>query len=442
MKTQNAFLLCALLAMPAACVRGQEFPSISGYVTRAVTASDFDVNGFHILCTAETNAASKSVQGVTGSTVACPGDPPFVGEGIVVYYSLSNTETNSKYAVRLERQRTKPPGKISGSAVIEAAPAQEAVGAPDSGLIVRADGYRIRITRKTTIKWNPPLQSLAEVKAGDWIKYKGKQDAAGVLVAASVEIGPNAISSGEEKLRAKGEYDPSAVTAEAKQNYLKDGFAGGCRGSYVRGCDPRRFPPFKDAMMQARIEKIGNSLIPAYQRALPDSDPTKIDFRFQVIDTKLIRDAFTLPSGIILVPHQVVERMQNDSQLAAILADAIAHVLERQQYRAEGKQKGAIAATLAGVATTPYGGGYIAAEGMTAEREILTEEAEQGCRVSLSLLHDAGYDIDQAPMAWWLLDPMDPKPIAEINMPDRVAYLYRVLGETWHNPAASAPQIH
>jgi hypothetical protein len=237
-----------------------------------------------------------------------------------------------------------------------------------------------------------------------------------VVVAASVQIGPNAVGSEEKKLRAGNEYDPAVVSADARQNYLKD---------VVRlGMDPKKFPPFKDAAMQARIEKIGSDLVPVYQRALAVSDSAKIDFRLQLIDTKLFRDALALPNGIILVPRQVVERLQNDSQLATVLADGIARTLERQQYRTQRERK---VAWLVG--------------GMSSEMEIRTEEKEQSGRVSLVLLHDAGYDIDQAPVAWWLLDPISQQPLTEIEMPDRAGYLYGILGETWHNPAANVPPM-
>ena len=435
MKTPFAFLLCGLLALPAALTRGQEYPTINGYVTRAASGSDFDVNGVRILCTEQTRGVSKSAHGETNAIVGCPGGPPYVGESLVIYYSLQDTKTNSVYATRIEVRRTPALGEISGSAVIDAAPAQEATGAQASGFLIRADGFRIWITSKTKIKWNSPLQSSADVKAGNWIKYKGMMDAAGVLVAATVQIGPNIIDSKEESLRTKNEYDPSAVPAQEKQNLLKDSFAGGCGGLYVRGCDPKKFPPFKDAEMQARVEKIGNSLVPAYQRALLDSDPAKIDFRYQLIDTKLFREALTLPDGIILVPHQVVERLQNDAQLAAVVADAMACALERQEYRAEGKQKTAVAVTLAG-AFVPYAGPSIAGTGESYSLEILMTEMEQRSRVSLTLLHDAGYDIDQAPIAWWLLAPGKQRPLSEIEIPDRAGYLYRILGEAWHNPVA------
>ncbi|MGH9562634.1 MAG: hypothetical protein ACRD3S_14375, partial [Terracidiphilus sp.] len=62
--------------------------------------------------------------------------------------------------------------------------------------------------------------------------------------------------------------------------------------------------------------------------------------------------------------------------------------------------------------------------------------------VALCLMHDAGYDIGEAPKAWWLLNSKNPRPISRISLPHRAAYLYRILGETWYDPAANALQTH
>ena len=290
------------------------------------------------------------------------------------------------------------------------------------------------------MQWITPFQSLGDVKAGSWIKYKGKLDTTGVLVAASALVGPDIVGAREESLRKKDEYDPASISSRAKQNFLKDGVVGGCMGSMLIGCDPKKFPPYEDAAMQARIEKIGNSLIPLYQQELPGSDPAKIDFRFRLIDTRLIRDVLALSSGIILVPHQVVERLQNNSQLAAVLAEGIACALEKQEYRTERKAKVAFASGMAS-AFLPNGG-LGTGLGLNAAMEIEKKETEQRDRVSLALMHVAGYDIGQAPIAWWLLAPAKPQPFSETEIPDRAAYLYRILGAIWRNSAPAAPRVH
>lgn len=176
--------------------------------------------------------------------------------------------------------------------------------------------------------------------------------------------------------------------------------------------------------MQARVDAIGAALVPRYQRVLPDTDETKISFRFQVVDLKKMHDALAFPNGIILIPHQVVERLQNDSQLATVLADNIATVLEKQELRNEPAAR-KIAATSWAALVVP-GLGFA---GHAMYKDFLRHMEEESGRVSLFLLHDAGYDIYQAPMAWWLL--ASSKDIANTPLPGRARYIYKTLGEAW-----------
>ena len=313
---------------------------------------------------------------------------PYVGEPMRVYGS----EKKKQHAVEATRIEplTTPLGEVSGTAVIDAQPSQNPADAPATGLLVRADGYRMMIDAKTLVAWVAPLHALSEVQAGDWIEYKGRKRSDGVLVATSVKLSPDSVRTGEKKLRAKNDFDPSAVSPSARQSRASMAFIG---------IDPKRFPPYNDPAMQARVTSVGEKLIPAYQRDLPDSDPARIEFRFQLIDSKLFRDALTLPSGVILVPHQVVERMQNDSQLAAVLADNIACALEKQQYRMQPASRAATAALIGG-AFVPYAGLAIQAGAMAGAYDLAVKARQQSGRVALGLMHNAGYDIDEAPLAW------------------------------------------
>jgi predicted Zn-dependent protease len=157
--------------------------------------------------------------------------------------------------------------------------------------------------------------------------------------------------------------------------------------------------------MQNRLNTIGQKLIPAYQLHLAAADPSKINFRFQLTDGKRWPAILTLPSGIILVPHEVVERMENDSQLAEILADAIACVLEKQTYRlriASGViSAGSVASWAQFLSVVPVVGLAGTAAGIgsgTGQFVLIRKEERQSGRVSLGLLHDAGYDVSQAPV--------------------------------------------
>jgi predicted Zn-dependent protease len=190
--------------------------------------------------------------------------------------------------------------------------------------------------------------------------------------------------------------------------------------------------------MQARVSAIGIRLVPRYQRELPDTDETKINFRFQVVGHEKWHDAVAWPNGIILVPYDVVERLQNDSQLAAVLADNIACALEKQGPHAIPAARKMSAFAVAGAIGSAFVPGLVLAMGPANEVALVAADVmirharEQSGRVSLGLLRDAGYDVTQAPLAWWLLAPGKAKKLEEIAMPERATYLYKVLGETWH----------
>jgi hypothetical protein len=321
------------------------------------------------------------------------------------------------------------PGQISGSAVIDALPNESSDGTHPDGLLVRADGYTIRINGQSDVHWSGQQHGPANVKAGDWIEYKASPSKNGEYAAQKAKIFPVVVSRGETKLRAKTDFDPSAVPDEAKQSLLRESFVG---------FDPKRFPPYKDAAMQARVERIGGRLIPAWNQEMPDSNTAKIHFRFQVISAKWFHDAWTLPSGVILISHQVVERMENDDQLATVLADNIACALERQEYRVKPAAHAATAAQVgADVAEVfvPFVGPAIQVATIGGASEVLRRQQEQSGRVSLRLLNDAGYDIRQAPLAWWRLATLKNEPVKALSMPDRAAYLYKTLGEHWSSGA-------
>ncbi len=255
------------------------------------------------------------------------------------------------------------------------------------------------------------------------------------MLADSVEFAANEVNAREGTLNAKHEFDPAAVTDNDRQSGLSKA---------VLGMDPKRFPVHADAAMQARVDALGARLVPAYQRAMPDSEPTKIHFRFQVVDQPRLHDALTLSNGIILVPYQVIDRLENDDQLATVLADNIATALEKQDLRMTPAWQKLTAVDIAGAAgalfvpglglATGFGGGAIATK-------MLRNEEEQSGRVSLVLLSDAGFRIAEAPKTWWLLASLKPKDISKIDMPYRAHYLYATLASTWQ-PQGQSPALH
>ena len=156
-----------------------------------------------------------------------------------------------------------------------------------------------------------------------------------------------------------------------------------------------------------------------------------IDFRFQLVDTKW-PDCITMPSGVILVPMHTVGQLEDD-ELATVLADNIATALEKQTFRYSAECKAMLTSSVAGdvaglfvpgLSLVPLAGNSVAAH------KIKQRLEEQSGRVSLVLLHDAGFDIQKAPLAWWRLSAHQPdfmpKPV-----PYRAAYLFHQLTMDW-----------
>jgi hypothetical protein len=192
--------------------------------------------------------------------------------------------------------------------------------------------------------------------------------------------------------------------------------------------------------MQSRVRSIGEKLVPKYQRELAATDETKIEFRFQVVMEDGWRESVAWPNGIILVPRHVVWSMQNDAQLAAVLADNIACVLEGQTLHtlpamhttiAEDAVGGQAIILVQDTGINPIPWLFRKAHNSGID-QVLPDKREQRARVSLALMNDAGYDVNEAPLAWWALADQKSAGLQRVRLPDRSVYLYKILGETWH----------
>lgn len=420
MGSRLLLLIAAFFLAASAVAEPADVPAaVNGYVTRVASPTDFDVNGVRVVCVDKTHFAEQRSVGL--ANLSGPGTL-YVGEPARVYGSLNKkAHTVAAQTVVTEPAEVRP---VSGRAIIDR------VLSSQSEMEVRADGYPILITAKTASSFAAPLKSMADVGTNVWIAYQGKQRADGVVVAEKAVFTPNVVGGTEGKVREHNEYDPAAVDPEKKQGVLNRAF-----GHY----DPKKFPPYKDDAMQERVDRIGASLVPEYQRALPDSDATKIHFRFQLIDTDRFLAGMPLASGIILVPKQLVERLQNDSQLAAVLADNIAITLEKQDYRellAQEKMTAAqFAGDAAGIFVPGVGIATIVANGKVAAAMRRRQE-QQSVRVSLDLMRDAGYDVYEAPRAWWVLARKHAMDLGGTQMPVLTGDAYRALGSTWREGKA------
>ncbi|MBC7623326.1 MAG: M48 family metalloprotease [Aeromicrobium sp.] len=104
---------------------------------------------------------------------------------------------------------------------------------------------------------------------------------------------------------------------EAEEISMGDGIA-----AMILGASPLH----ADQNLQRYVNRVGRWV--ASQSSRPD-----LPWTFGVIDTPTI-NAFALPGGKVFVSIGLVKRLNNESELAGVLAHEIAHVMQRHQVKA------------------------------------------------------------------------------------------------------------
>lgn len=276
--------------------------------------------------------------------------------------------------------------------------------------VFQADGYRIRIAPTSEVVFHNDLKTLRDVGPNTWIRFEGRRDDGGTLVATKAEFFPAGTRNWQARMgpkKAKQEPDYQPVTRDSLMDADGNLVSLHTKVRYSESdgyCAWHRVPA--DQAIQERVERVGMKLVPAYQRELAPDDPSRIAFRFYAVDYDKIRSAGACNAGLVLIPKNVVERLKSDDQLAAVLADAVSMHLRAQLVKFLPYEL----ALLAGE-TTPVAELWLAAnvaDVVVAEKDRVKLEHEVG-RISLQLMADAGYDPWQAPEAWRLLEKRRPE---------------------------------
>jgi predicted Zn-dependent protease len=143
---------------------------------------------------------------------------------------------------------------------------------------------------------------------------------------------------------------------------------------------------YDDAKLQAYVNRIG-------QQLAKNSDRPNIEYTFTVIDNENI-NAFATPGGFIYVNRGLMVYMDNEAELAAVMAHEIGHVTARHAVRqktaaATNKTMAQIAYVFTGNvdlanASNTYGTSLVRGYGRDHELEADSEGA--------AYLHNSGYD--------------------------------------------------
>jgi predicted Zn-dependent protease len=110
---------------------------------------------------------------------------------------------------------------------------------------------------------------------------------------------------------------------------------------------------YNDPETNAYLDNLGSSLVPA-------QTPENVTWRFRAV-RDLEVNAFALPNGSIYVNSGLLSRMENEAQLAGVLAHEVTHVVNRHtylEYRSIRKKAVAIDIMMAAASAAYYAGVY------------------------------------------------------------------------------------
>ena len=420
-----AVLAVPLLAQPA-------YYPIDGYISGVHPPMGFEVDGRRFVLTPETTF------GLMDSDSPSNGGHLREALRIGVFVQIDGREIGPSSPMApimattvLIRDNSRT--KLSGIGVITR------VLSPAPTAVFEADGYLIRITPSTQLAFEGNLSSLADVSTNTWLHFSGKWGKDGVVEAAKAQFIPGkptafkAVKNLEiatVKTRVAGSSDPAMTSKATGAPVLPADGAALDQDEQVKiGLGHWHTLP-ADQPLQQRVHRIGMALVPDYQRTMADDDPSKIHFRFFAVDNKNLRAAVCLLDGAILVSKQAIERLKNDDQLAAVVADGVACNLQRQSARrveSVRKELGIdIAIDVAGAFVPGMGFAGMFNSGIASKGVAMMQD--ERLRIALALMRDAGFDPWQAPEAWRLLDPKKPPTgLAFLAYPDTSCYQFEIL---------------
>jgi hypothetical protein len=437
--------------------------TVYGYVTRIDSPTEFDIGTLHVVMDTQT----RCIMGRTFLGGEAPKGGVSMGTlffGRSVRHIPCSTQRITNYcrvrlvgatrlsdglffAKKITMYDIRPHSRsLEDGIVLEETPDLSKNGQGWSGKIWM-DGYPITVTPEslfvpqpsnttfhflvytTHIAAHAKMQSLKTVqqpmtavrlRENTCVVFHAVRTYDGNTTATRLQFWPNWIDPKEKK------YDKKFVVTVHPPDYSK-----GTPGTIqYAGAPPITILPNKEIL--DFVSHLGEGLIPAYQKNLPDSEATKINFHFYVVHTfpaqlgryfvatsgeispfglpgyhmpeyqilywdrsshkfynkpkinATVHNVVAAPDGTVLIPDVILGELQNTAQLAVLLSTAITSVVQNQDYHAWPNYISYVQDSFA----------------FTPSPLIGSWQSEQALRIGIRQMYLAGYDIREAPYAW------------------------------------------
>ncbi len=384
--------------------------TIRGYVTEFRSPTDFDIEDYKIT---RDDAFALDFNNASPEITFQLQDIR-VGVELEIKGSLNEQTGELKAkAIKVDLEQFK---SIKQTAFVSATP--EGIQLLDGSWAgeFRADGQIIRVTPTTVVVFKPtkrekqladksktvdaeedafePLASLDQVVIGMAMTYEGKRDReTGKILAERVEFSTNDLEDGEAKM-----WKSIKASVKSSQGFQPGELKIDRVGKY-------KLLPSEE--VQSYVRELGKRLLPAYQRDLKADDPRRIPFQFDVVLDRQT-NAFATPNGIVVVNSGMIEMLENEAQLAAVIGHEIAHATHEHTWRQQQfHKKTRFGIALAGAVASAYGLNNLADIATMVNGAIVNGHQRtlenQSDRIGLEYMVAAGYDPRQAPAVWKLM---------------------------------------
>lgn len=197
---------------------------------------------------------------------------------------------------------------------------------------------------------------------------------------------------------------------------------------------------YRDPQLNNFLGRLGHKLVPTHLKSTQA-------FRFFIVKNA-IPNAFALPNGDIYVNLGLLAVVENEDQLASILAHEISHVVDRHSLKSMiNRKETIITAHIADVFLLGLGISYLPA---AANLAGFSRDQEKEADIhGLDIISKAGYSIDELPRAF---EQFLEIPGATANQgsiynshPDnieRISYLQKLIHDQYGNTSSSQPGVN
>jgi beta-barrel assembly-enhancing protease len=380
--------------------------AVHGFVTEVTSATSFELDDYKVTSKQDLKIDLDLPKGEKSLSSFKPED---IRVGTELEVSGDYDEQSGELKAKSIKVFFDDTRLVKRTALIEQVPSLTKSGSGWEGEI-RADGEKIDVLPTTVVTIRPDksekkklrsegehveekaLISLDAVNLDTFVHYEGTRRPDGSIEAKTVEFQHAELEPGEEKLWKNLEpsiKDPNYSSLVPGELMMPSCVYEWCAHVIIPSQEVQNY-----------ITQVGLSLIPEHQKDLPADDPRKIPFRFYVVQAKNF-NAVSYPNGLVLVNSGVFDVLQNEAQLAFVLAHEISHAVEKHAWRANEYHRKELIALRAGGAFVPFAGPLASDLTASAIKSAYVRSLEnQADRVALEWMLTAGYDIREAPASW------------------------------------------